>query len=66
MSDAARYNAEANLMQVRFASGGRGVPNTYQYSAIDPKTWNDFLAGRWTENGTATARFLTSWGGTRV
>ena len=66
MSDAARYNAEAGLMQVRFASGGRGTPNVYQYDSIDPETWNDFMAGRCAENGTATAWFLTSWGGVRV
>lgn len=66
MSDSARYNAEAGLLQVRFASGGRGVPNTYQYDSIDPETWTDFMAGRWAENGTATAWFLTNWGGTRV
>ena len=67
MSDVARYNAEANLMQVRFDSGGRGgVPNTYQYSFIDPETWDNFMAGRWSENGTVTAWFLTSWGGVRV
>lgn len=66
MSDVARYNSEASLMQVRFDSGGRGTPNTYQYDSIDAETWNDFMAGRWVENGTATHSFLTSWGGVRV
>jgi KTSC domain len=46
MSDAARYNAEAEIMQVRFARGGRGTPNVYQYTAIDPETWDNFMAGR--------------------
>jgi hypothetical protein len=63
MSSTARYNSDAGLMQVRFASGGRGgVPNIHQYGSIDPETWTDFLFGRWGENGTATAWFLTSWG----
>jgi hypothetical protein len=66
MSDSARYNSEAGLMQVRFASGGRGTPNTYQYDSMDPETWNDFMAGRWSENGTATHWFLHAWGGVRV
>jgi hypothetical protein len=66
MSDSARYNAEAGIMQVRFDSGGRGTPNTYAYSGIDAETWNDFMAGRWSEAGTATHWFLTSWGGVRV
>jgi KTSC domain len=66
MSESARFNAEAQLLQVRFASGGRGTPNTYAYSSIDEETWNDFMSGRWAENGTATAWFLTSWGGVRV
>jgi hypothetical protein len=66
MSDAARYNAEAGLMQVRFASGGRGTPNTYQYDSIDANTWRDFMAGRWAENGTATHFFLQGLGGVRV
>ena len=67
MSDAARYYPEAGIMQVRFASGGRGgVPNTYAYSGIDPETWNNFMAGRWSENGTATHWFLQAWGGVRV
>jgi hypothetical protein len=63
----ARWNSEANLMQVKFSSGGRGgVPNVYQYDSIDAETWNDFMAGRWAENGTATHWFLTAWGGVRV
>jgi hypothetical protein len=67
MSDTARFNAEAGLMQVRFDSGGRGgVPNTYQYSGVDPDTFNDFMAGRWAENGTATHWFLHAWGGVRI
>jgi hypothetical protein len=67
MSESARWNAEAAIMQVRFASGGRGgVPNVYQYSSIDAETWRDFMAGRWAENGTMTHWFLTSWGGVRV
>jgi KTSC domain len=66
MSDVARYNAEAGIMQVRFASGGRGTPNTYQYAAIDEETWRDFMAGRRSENGTATAWFVNAWGGVRV
>jgi hypothetical protein len=61
MSDVARYNAEAGFMQVRFASGARRSPNTYQYDGIDGDTFNDLMAGRWAENGTATAWFLTSW-----
>ena len=67
MSDVARFNAEAELMQVRFASGGRGgVPNTYQYGSIDEETWDNFMAGRWSENGTATHFFVHAWGGVRV
>jgi hypothetical protein len=61
-SDVARYNPEAGLMQVRFTGGGRGgVPNTYQYSSIDAETWDNFLAGRWSENGAATSWFLNAW-----
>ena len=63
MSDVARYNAEAGIMQVRFASGGRGTPNTYAYSSIDAETWDNFMAGRWSENGTATHWFLTPGAG---
>jgi KTSC domain len=67
MSDVARYNSEAGLLQVRFASGGSGgVGNTYQYSDVDAETWNDFMAGRWAEDGTATHWFLMNWGGVRV
>jgi hypothetical protein len=66
MSDTARYNAETQQLQVRFASGGRGTPNTYQYSGVDPDTFNDFMAGRWAEGGTATHWFLHAWGGVRV
>ncbi len=67
MSDLARFNAEAGTLQVKFASGGRGgVPNTYQYSGRDEGTWGDFMAGRWSENNTATNWFLHSWGGVRV
>jgi KTSC domain len=51
MSESARYNAEAGIIQVRFASGGRGTPNTYEYAAIDAETWDNFMAGRWSENG---------------
>jgi hypothetical protein len=66
MSDTARYNAEAGLMQVRFDSGGRGVPNTYQYDGISPEVWKAFMAGRLGRNGTATYSFLMYWGGVRV
>jgi hypothetical protein len=66
MSDVARYNAEAGIMQVRFASGGRGTPNTYAYSGIDGETWGNFMAGRWSEAGTATHWFLHAWGGVQV
>jgi hypothetical protein len=66
MSDVARYNPEAGIMQVRFASGGRGVPNTYQYSGVDAEIWRDFMSGRLSYNGTATAFWLTSRGGVRV
>jgi KTSC domain len=66
MSDVARYNAETGIMQVRFATGGRGTPNTYAYSSIDEETWDNFMSGRWSENGTATHWFLTPWGGVRV
>jgi hypothetical protein len=43
-----------------------GVGNTYQYDSIDPETWGNFVAGRWSENGTATHWFLTASGGVRV
>ena len=38
-------------MHVRFESGGRGTPNTYQYASIDQNTWRDLIAGRWAEMG---------------
>jgi KTSC domain len=66
MSDSARYNSETGHMQVRFASGGRGTPNVYQYDSIDAEIWNDFMSGRWAENGTATHWLLMNWGGVRV
>jgi hypothetical protein len=66
MSDSARYNVQAGILQVRFDSGGRGVPNTYQYDSIDPPTFKAFMAGRLGRNGTATQSFLVSWGGVRV
>ncbi len=67
MSDAARYYPEAGIMQVRFASGGRGgVPNVYQYDSIDREIWDNFMSGRWSENATATHYFVTAWGGVRV
>jgi hypothetical protein len=43
MGDVARYNPEAGLLQVRFASGAR---NTYQYSNIDQTTWDRYIGGR--------------------
>ena len=50
---------------MRFAIGGTGTPNTYEYSSIDQETWADFMAGRWSENGTATHWFLHNWAGCR-
>ena len=61
MSESARYNAEAQIMEVRFDSGHK-----YQYCGVDPETWHDFMAGRWAENGTATYYFLMGWSGVRV
>jgi KTSC domain len=66
MSDAARYNQEAGQLDVRFASGGRGVPSTYRYSGITPEVWRDFMSGRLNYNRTATAFWLTSHGGVRI
>lgn len=66
MSESARYNSEAQIMQVRFASGGRGRPNTYAYFCIDEETWENFMAGRWCDNTTATYCFVTNWSGERV
>ncbi len=61
MSESARWNSEAQIMEVKFSSG-----NKYQYDSIDAETWQDFMAGRWADNGTATYWFLTNWGGVRV
>jgi hypothetical protein len=67
MSDTARWNAEAEIMEVRFHDGGRGNNgNTYSYSEIDARTWTDFMAGRLASNGTATHWFLKGLGGTQV
>jgi hypothetical protein len=66
MSDSARYNAEEGIMEVRFDSGGRGVPNTYAYDGISPEMFRDFMSGRLSYNSTATAYFLKSLGGVRV
>jgi hypothetical protein len=66
MSDSARYNAEEGIMEVRFASGGRGTPNTYAYDGISPEMFRDFMAGRWAEKGTATHYFLIGWHGVRA
>ena len=66
MSDSARWNSEAQIMEVMFASGERGTPNTHAYTGIDEETWTNFMAGRWAENGTATHWFLHAWSGVRV
>jgi hypothetical protein len=67
MSNMARYNGEARLVQIRFASGGRGTPNTYQYRGIGPNEWGNFIAGRLGRNGTATHSVIMGrWQGVRV
>jgi hypothetical protein len=68
MSESARYNAEAGLMQVRFSPGKEGgVGNTYQYDGIAPDTWRSFMAARLGGgSGTATYVFLMSRGGVRI
>jgi hypothetical protein len=62
MSDSARYNEEAGIMEVIFENSG----HKYQYTGISPKMFYDFMAGRWAENNTATHAFLMSRGGVRV